>query len=151
MLVRHRPLPADGSTVADKFEDLRTFVSIVDNGGVNAAAAAMGMARSATSRRLSDLEARIGVTLIERTTRRFEPTAAGRSYLRRAREILVAIDELDSGSGGAFGDAAVNVAVSDALALAAVLPAIATFLEDNVGAAVALHADTTDGGAPDSQ
>lgn len=76
--IQKRPIPAVGCTVADRFEDLRTYVTIVDHGGVNAAAAAMGIARSAVSRRLSDLEARIGVTL-ERTTRHFEPTSAGRS------------------------------------------------------------------------
>lgn len=131
--------------MADRFEDLRTFVAIVDHGGVNAAAAAMGIARSAASRRLSDMEARIGVTLIERTTRRFEPTSAGRSYLARARVLLASIDELDGGFAGAFGESMISVSADDPLVFAAVLPAICAFLEANADAAVSLMIDA-DGG-----
>jgi DNA-binding transcriptional LysR family regulator len=66
--------------VADKYEDLRTYVAVIDNGGINAAAAALDIAKSAVSRRLGQLEERLGATLIIRTTRSFEPTAAGRRY-----------------------------------------------------------------------
>lgn len=82
--------------MADRFEDLRTFVTIVETGGINAAAAALSIAKSAVSRRLADLEERIGAKLVERTTRRFETTAAGEEYYRRAKQLLSAVEDLDS-------------------------------------------------------
>ncbi len=83
--------------MADKYEDLRTYVAVIDSGGINAAAAALGIAKSAVSRRLGELEDRLGAALITRTTRSFEPTAAGRRYYQGAREVLDAIDALDAG------------------------------------------------------
>jgi LysR family transcriptional activator of dmlA len=103
----------------------------------------MGIARSAASRRLSDLEARIGVTLIERTTRRFELTTAGHLYLERARGLLAAVDDLDGGFVGALGASAISVSADDPLAVVAVLPAIATFLEANPNAAVTFTVEAT--------
>lgn len=89
----------------DKFEDLTTFLAVIDAGGVNAAAAELGIVKSAVSRRLSDLERRLGTSLIERGTRRFEPTAVGIEYAARARAILASLEELDAslvpnGDGG---------------------------------------------------
>lgn len=86
--------------MADRFEDLRNYVAVVSNGGVNAAADALGIAKSAVSRRLAELEARLGVALIDRTTRRLELTAVGRDYHRRAVELLSSLDELDQSVGG---------------------------------------------------
>lgn len=85
--------------MTDKFEDLRTYVAIVESGGINAAAEALGIAKSAVSRRLGELETRLGVTLIERTTRRFELTEHGREYHRGAIAVLASLDELDDGVG----------------------------------------------------
>lgn len=86
----------------DRFEDLRTFTTIIAAGGINAAAAELGIAKSAVSRRLSDLEKRLDVALVERSSRRLEPTALGAEYARRARAILASLDDLDASlaSGG---------------------------------------------------
>lgn len=81
--------------VADKFEELRTWITIVETGGVNAAAARLGIARSAASRRLSDLEARLGVTLLERTTRRFDLTDTGRRFYDESRRIIADMEALE--------------------------------------------------------
>lgn len=81
--------------MADKFEDLRNFVAVIDSGGINAAASSIGIAKSAVSRRLGELEQRLGTTLINRSNRRFEPTAVGRRYYEGARQILAALDTLD--------------------------------------------------------
>lgn len=72
--------------MADKLEELGTYVAIIDSGGVNAAVASIGIAKSAVSRRLGKLEQRPGTTLVYRSSRRFEPTAVGRRYFgARAR------------------------------------------------------------------
>lgn len=77
--------------VVDRFEELRTYIAVAETGGVNAAAAKLGIARSAVSRRLSDLEGRLGTTLVERSTRRFELTAVGQRYYADGKRV---IDEL---------------------------------------------------------
>ncbi|MEN3339397.1 MAG: hypothetical protein V7647_3073 [Acidobacteriota bacterium] len=89
--------------MADKFEDLRTFVHVMSAGGIIAAASEMGIAKSAVSRRVSELEGRLGVTLISRSTRSFEPTRAGIEYFRRAKAILASLDELDASASSTLG------------------------------------------------
>ena len=103
--------------MADKFEDLRNYVAIIDCGGVNAAAAALGIAKSAVSRRLGELEQRLGAELIARSSRSFEPTAVGRRYYERARELLEALAALDTetSSGTGTSGARVTVAVGASL------------------------------------
>ena len=89
--------------MADKFEELRTFVTVMSSGGINAAALQLGVAKSAVSRRVSDLEERLGLTLIARTTRSFEPTPAGNEYFERAKAILLSLDDLDSSAAATLG------------------------------------------------
>lgn len=84
---------AAGDDVVDRFEELRTFATIVEAGGVNAAAANLGIAKSAISRRLSELEARLDVKLVDRDTRRFGTTNVGQAFYRDCRRIL---DEVDA-------------------------------------------------------
>ena len=123
-----RPIPAaSGTPVADKFEDLRTYVAIVENGGINAAAASLVVAKSAVSRRLGELEARLGVTLIARTTRSFELTALGRDYHRRAKAILASLAELDEGLVGGSTCTVIRIAVDRDVPIATALQGVAAF------------------------
>ncbi|MGH6991775.1 MAG: LysR substrate-binding domain-containing protein [Caulobacteraceae bacterium] len=68
--------------------DLGFFAAVVANGGVSAAARALGAPKSRVSRRLTALEQRLGVRLIERTTRRFKVTEVGQDVYRHARAAL---------------------------------------------------------------
>lgn len=113
--------------MADKLEDLRIYVAVIDSGGVNAAAAALGIAKSAVSRRLGELEERLGATLVKRSTRSFEPTPAGRRYYEGARAILKSVETLDAGASPHEADEAVRVLVVTGPALCtAVSSAVAT-------------------------
>ena len=58
-------------------------MAVVRAGGISAAARRLGRSQPTVSRQLSALEARLGVRLIERTTRRFRLTTAGRTYFER--------------------------------------------------------------------
>ncbi|HEY0799221.1 MAG TPA: LysR family transcriptional regulator [Steroidobacteraceae bacterium] len=58
--------------------DLRSFVDVVEQNGFAAAARKLGMPRSRLSRRIGLLEERLGVRLIQRSTRRFAITEIGR-------------------------------------------------------------------------
>ncbi|MEM6422437.1 MAG: LysR family transcriptional regulator, partial [Pseudomonadota bacterium] len=52
----------------DRFEDMRCFVHVVDHGSVTRAAETLSIAPSAVSRRIKELESRLGVQLLARTT-----------------------------------------------------------------------------------
>lgn len=69
--------------------DLYLFVQAVDHGGFAAAARALGMQKSKLSRRIGLLEERLGVRLIQRSTRRFSVTEVGREYYRHCVAMLV--------------------------------------------------------------
>jgi len=69
--------------------DLYLFVQAVDHGGFAAAARALGMQKSKLSRRIALLEDRLGVRLIQRSTRRFSVTEIGREYYRHCVAMLV--------------------------------------------------------------
>lgn len=79
-----------------QLEDMHAFVRVVDAGGIGLAAEQMGIAKSAVSRRLSELETRLGTTLITRTTRSSKLTDAGQNYYTRSQQLINDIDELNS-------------------------------------------------------
>jgi len=71
-----------------QLEDMTMFVRIVDAGGISKAAEQLNIAKSAVSRRLSDLEKRLGTQLLNRTTRTYSLTDAGLLYYQRTQNIL---------------------------------------------------------------
>lgn len=71
----------------DRLEEMRTFASVAEF-GVTGAAKRLRLAPSAVSRRLKDLETRLGVDLLLRTTRQMELTDAGRHFLSDCQRIL---------------------------------------------------------------
>jgi DNA-binding transcriptional LysR family regulator len=69
--------------------DLYFFVQVVDHGGFAPAARALGLPKSRLSRRILMLEQRLGVRLIQRSTRNFTVTAIGQEYYRHCVAMLV--------------------------------------------------------------
>ena len=80
----------------DRFADMQMFVGVVEAGSLSAAADRLNLAKSAVSRRLAELEARLGVSLIQRTTRRLNLTDSGRAYYDRCVVILADLDEAET-------------------------------------------------------
>ncbi|CAB3748955.1 LysR family transcriptional regulator [Paraburkholderia solisilvae] len=76
-----------------ELDDVLAFLAAFDAGSFAAASAMLGRDASIVSRRVSALEARLGVRLIERTTRRLAPTEAGTAFYRRMRAALSMMDE----------------------------------------------------------
>jgi DNA-binding transcriptional LysR family regulator len=76
--------------IGHDFADLALFASVVDQGGFTAAARKTGVPQSTISRRIAALEARIGIRLIDRTTRHMRPTEAGQRTYDHARLMLEA-------------------------------------------------------------
>lgn len=73
-----------------------TFVRVVEAGGFTRAAEQIGLPPSSVSRAVAKLEDELGVTLLERTTRKIALTEAGRAYFERAREALAGLEEANS-------------------------------------------------------
>lgn len=72
--------------------DLYYFVKVVEAGGFAPAERAIGVAKSKLSRRIANLEERLGVRLIHRSTRRFTVTDIGQRYYEHCRAMLVQAD-----------------------------------------------------------
>lgn len=79
----------------DRFENLHTFIKVVDFGSISAAAERMGIAKSAVSRRISELEQHLRVQLFRRTTRKLNLTDSGKSFYDRAIRILSDLEEAE--------------------------------------------------------
>ena len=73
-----------------------TFVRVVETGGFTRAAEALGLPASSISRAVAKLEADLGVSLLERTTRKVMLTEAGRAFFERAREALAGLEEANA-------------------------------------------------------
>lgn len=80
----------------DRLTEMEAFATVVDQGGFTDAARKMGISKSAVSKHVSSLEARLGARLLNRTTRRVSPTEIGLAYYDRARRVLNDAGEADA-------------------------------------------------------
>lgn len=80
----------------DRFAGIREFVLTIDQGSLTAAAARLGLTGSAVGKSISRLEARLGVQLLHRTTRRIDLTNEGEAYLVSCRRIMEELDQTES-------------------------------------------------------
>jgi len=80
----------------DRFQEMETFVAVVNEGSFIRAAEARGLSKAAISRQLNDLEHRLGVRLLHRTTRRLSLTAEGQAFYARCRELLLSVEEAET-------------------------------------------------------
>ena len=72
----------------DRLSEMEAFINVVDQGGFTGAATRLGVSKSAVSKHISALEDRLGARLLDRTTRRVNPTEIGLSYYDRAKRVL---------------------------------------------------------------
>ncbi|AMO55464.1 hypothetical protein GZ77_10050 [Endozoicomonas montiporae] len=77
-----------------QLKELQVFVRVVESGGIGKAAEQLGIAKSAVSQRLVQLEKRLGTRLLNRTTRRSNLTEAGQRCYQQSLQILDAVSEL---------------------------------------------------------
>ena len=115
----------------DRLEAMISFVKVVEGGSVSGAAERLGVAKSAVSRRLRDLEAHLGAELVRRTTRRLTLTDSGRAYYERCRRILEDVNEAEEAVSIQQGRLAgrLRVAAPLSFGLQHLQPAIIDFMQ----------------------
>lgn len=79
----------------DVLSAMHLFVKVVDTGGFTRAARDLSLPKSTVSRQISALEGRLGVRLLERTTRSLRPTEAGRAFYERCARIVADVAEAE--------------------------------------------------------
>lgn len=81
--------------MSDRFEDIRTFVAVVQSHSFVSAGTQLGLAKSAVSRRVRDLENRLGTPLLNRTTRHLSLTDTGAEFYARSVRLLADLQEAE--------------------------------------------------------
>ena len=84
--------PAAGTDL----NEIVVFSRVVQAGSFSEAGRLLGMPKSTVSKKVSDLEARLGTRLLQRTTRRLALTDAGRVYFERAEQIVAQVAEAEN-------------------------------------------------------
>lgn len=80
----------------ENFNDILPYVRVVESGNMTAAAKALNLTPSAVSKSIGRLESRLGVQLLNRTTRRITPTAEGTLYFERCQRILADLQDAEN-------------------------------------------------------
>ena len=100
----------------DRFQEMKVFATVVEAGSFTGAAHVLDMSKAAVSRYVGELEERLGLRLLHRTTRKLSPTTEGEIFYARCRELLDNLDEAEaevtSRTGEATGLLKVSVPVT---------------------------------------
>ncbi|WP_395713692.1 LysR family transcriptional regulator [Reyranella sp.] len=114
----------------DSFAGIEAFAAVVERGSFTAAATMLQTAKSSVSETVRALEERLGVRLLERTTRRVRPTEAGAAYYAQCRRLLDAAAAARSEAQAAHRHPVgkLRVGAPDAFAERYIVPGLGAFL-----------------------
>jgi DNA-binding transcriptional LysR family regulator len=112
----------------DKVDAMQLFARIVERRSFTLAAQDLDLPRSTVTEVVKRLEARLGVRLLERTTRQVRPTLDGEAYYQRCLSILAEIEEAEAAFTGASPSGLLRVDVHSVLARHFMLPGLPDFL-----------------------
>lgn len=117
----------------DRMAEIETFVQVAESGGIGAAAERLGVAKSAVSRRLKELEERLGVRLVNRTTRQLSLTDTGKTYYERAVQILADLEDADQNAAALHGalSGRLKIAAPQSFGVMHLTPAVTGFLNNH--------------------
>ena len=82
------------------FEEMRIFAQVMESGSFTAAADKLGLSKQFVSRKLMELEQRLGVRLLNRSTRRLDVTPLGQRYYEAALRLLSEVEQVEQGISG---------------------------------------------------
>jgi DNA-binding transcriptional LysR family regulator len=106
---------------------MRVFVAVAEEGGFASAARSLSMSPPSVTRAVAALEERVGVRLLQRTTRAVRLTAAGARYLGDCKRILNDVEEADTLAVGAHAELAGPIALTASVMFGRMFVAPATF------------------------
>lgn len=86
----------------DRFGSMSAFVAVVEEGGFSAASRKLGMPLATVSRKVSDLEELLRVSLFTRSTRRVTLTDSGQQFFETARRLLDELEEAERAASGEY-------------------------------------------------
>lgn len=111
--------------------DILVFMAVVDEGSFVAGGQAMGLTRSAAGKAVTRLEERLGVRLLNRTTRALSLTDEGRVFYDRGLQVLAAVDDAEASVAGRHGTprGVLRLTVPDAFGRLVVFPLLKKYLE----------------------
>jgi DNA-binding transcriptional LysR family regulator len=117
----------------DRLAAMETFVYVVETGSFSAAARRLNVGQPAVSKTIAQLEARLAVRLLLRSTRGLTPTEAGLAYFERAKRAIEEADEADNAARGAASGLTGNLRICAAVTFGRlhIVPHLAPFLEQN--------------------
>ncbi len=115
----------------DRFDAMRAFAQVLESGSYTRAALQLGVHKATVSQQVRQLEDRLGVRLLARTTRSVAPTEEGRAYYRHVCGVLQQVDEMEAGlrKGTAAAEGHLRVNVPVAMGRLVFAPEIGDFLE----------------------
>ncbi|MDK1375341.1 MULTISPECIES: LysR family transcriptional regulator [unclassified Sinorhizobium] len=113
----------------DRLDAMRVFSRVVERRSFTLASEDLGLPRSTVTDAVKQLEARLGVRLLQRTTRHVSPTLDGEAYYQRCITIVDDIEDAEGAFAGAKPKGLLRVDVHGTLARHFVLPSLPAFLE----------------------
>ncbi|MFO0144679.1 MAG: LysR family transcriptional regulator [Betaproteobacteria bacterium] len=125
----------------DHFKQIATFVNVAQRGSLSAAARHEGIAPAMVSRRLDALEARLGVKLLQRTTRRLSLTPEGSAFVEDCQKILRDLQDAESAvaARGAEANGQLRITAPAGFGRKYVAPIVADFLRSQPRVSVTLE------------
>lgn len=113
----------------DRFDAMKAFVRVVETGSFTKAAATLGMSRTTVTQLVQQLEARLRLKLLNRTTRKVNVTADGAAYYERIVQVLDTLEEIETSlpQAAALPRGALRIDVPSPLAAMLLVPALPRF------------------------
>ena len=117
----------------DRLAAMETFVYVVETGSFSAAARRLNIGQPAVSKAIAQLESRLAVRLLLRSTRGLTPTEAGLAFFERAKRAIEEVDEADNAARGAASGLTGNLRICAAVTFGRIhiVPHLGPFLDQN--------------------
>jgi DNA-binding transcriptional LysR family regulator len=115
--------------MSDRWQEMAVFVRAADSGSLSRAGRELKLSQPSVTRIIGALEARLGTTLLLRTTRSISLTDAGALYLERAKRLLAELEEAEQAARGIDSlHGVIRLAMPLMYGTRAIIPALKTFL-----------------------
>jgi len=114
----------------DRFDSMRVFTRVVERRSFTLAAEDLGLPRSTVTDAVKRIEVRLGVRLLERTTRQVKPTLDGEAHHRRCLSLIADLEDAEGAFGGAKPKGLVRLEVQGTLARHFLLPNLPGFFAE---------------------